>query len=69
MRALAGAHIMNGLPFYRRVQVTPDRLLVELSSAGFLLYPTRFPEIGCITVMKAMSVGCEYRIHFIRSLH
>jgi hypothetical protein len=29
----------------------------ELSRSNFLLYPTRFPEVGCITVMKAMSVG------------
>lgn len=29
-----------------------------MSSAGFLVYPTRFPEVGCITVMKAMSAGC-----------
>ena len=38
--------------------MTPAALLLELSSAGFLLYPTRFPEIGCITVMKAMAMGC-----------
>lgn len=30
----------------------------EMSAADFLLYPTKFPEVGCITVMKAMSVGC-----------
>ena len=39
-------------------EVTPDTLQSELASGGFLLYPTRFPEVGCITVMKAMAAGC-----------
>lgn len=25
--------------------------------AGFVLYPTRFPETGCISVIKAMAMG------------
>ena len=29
----------------------------QLSQAGFILYPTNFPETGCITVMKAMTQG------------
>jgi len=27
------------------------------AAAGFLLYPTRYPETGCITVQKAMASG------------
>ena len=37
--------------------MSPEKLLIELSKSGFLLYPTRFPEVGCITVMKAMLMG------------
>lgn len=39
-------------------EVTPGTLLRELARGSFLLYPTRFPEVGCITVMKAMAAGC-----------
>ena len=27
------------------------------ASAGFILYPTSFPETGCVTLMKAMAMG------------
>jgi glycosyltransferase involved in cell wall biosynthesis len=32
-------------------------LLKAYASAGFLLYPTHYPETGCITVQKAMACG------------
>jgi hypothetical protein len=38
--------------------VSPAALLGELSRAGFMAYPTRFPEVGCVSVMKAMVAGC-----------
>lgn len=28
------------------------------AKAGFLLYPTTYPEVGCISCLKAMSYGC-----------
>mmetsp|Transcript_5349 Transcript_5349/g.7366 ORF Transcript_5349/g.7366 Transcript_5349/m.7366 type:complete len:96 (+) Transcript_5349:2-289(+) len=27
------------------------------ANAGFILYPTVFPETGCVTLMKAQSMG------------
>lgn len=35
-----------------------DELSHFFSKAGFLLYPTSYPEVGCITCLKAMSYGC-----------
>jgi len=32
-------------------------LSTGLAAAGFLLYPTRYPETSCITVMRAMALG------------
>jgi hypothetical protein len=32
-------------------------ILEAYSQAGFLLYPTIYPETGCITMMKAMACG------------
>ena len=32
-------------------------LSVGLARAGFILYPTSYPETGCLTVMKAMAMG------------
>ena len=37
--------------------VNHDYLYAHFASAGFLLYPTNFPETGCITAMKAMLSG------------
>ena len=37
--------------------VDHQTLTREYASAGFILYPTRFSETGCITLMKAMSCG------------
>lgn len=37
--------------------VDHQTLLTAYANAGFLLYPTRFPETGCITVQKAMACG------------
>jgi glycosyltransferase involved in cell wall biosynthesis len=28
------------------------------SNAGFILYPTQYVEVGCLSVMKAMAMGC-----------
>lgn len=33
------------------------RLSEEYAAAGFILYPSKFPETGCITIIKAMSCG------------
>ena len=33
-------------------------LAAAYASAGFILYPTTFPETGCVTLMKAMAHGC-----------
>lgn len=33
------------------------RLAEGYASAGFMLYPTIFPETGCVTLMKAMALG------------
>jgi glycosyltransferase involved in cell wall biosynthesis len=32
-------------------------LTAAFAGAGFLLYPTNFPETGCITLLKAMACG------------
>ena len=37
--------------------VDHQTLTREYASAGFILYPTSFPETGCITLMKAMGCG------------
>ncbi len=37
--------------------VDHDALAKGFAEAGFILYPTTFPETGCITVMKAMAQG------------
>lgn len=29
-----------------------------MARAGFILYPTHFPETGCLAVIKAMAMGC-----------
>lgn len=33
-------------------------LTIAYRESGFLLYPTTYPETGCITVLRAMSCGC-----------
>jgi glycosyltransferase involved in cell wall biosynthesis len=47
--------LQSGVEYYG--QVNHVELAQQLSRAGFLLYPTTFPETGCITVMKAMAFG------------
>ncbi|KAJ8598503.1 hypothetical protein CTAYLR_001371 [Chrysophaeum taylorii] len=37
--------------------VDHDTLARGYARAGFLLYPTTYPETGCVTVMKAMAMG------------
>ena len=34
-----------------------EQLSAAFANAGFLLYPTRYPETGCVTVMRAMALG------------
>lgn len=68
LRAQMGAAVFEA--FYERVtsllqqdgviyygSVGHETLLTAYAHAGFLLYPTAFPETGCITVQKAMSCG------------
>lgn len=38
-------------------KVGQEELAAALANAGFLLYPTSYPETGCITVQKAMANG------------
>lgn len=38
--------------------VAQSILTSTLQTASFLLYPTAFPETGCITVLRAMAAGC-----------
>ena len=37
--------------------VPHDTLAEAYASAGFYLYPTTYPETGCVSVMKAMAMG------------
>ena len=34
-----------------------DELARGYARAGFVLYPTTYPETGCVSVMKAMALG------------
>jgi glycosyltransferase involved in cell wall biosynthesis/tetratricopeptide (TPR) repeat protein len=58
------------LPWYERIQsllkqpgiiyygaVSHNELANYMKKGGFLLYPSSFPETGCITMMKAMIAG------------
>lgn len=45
----------DGVQYYG--PVSHSKLTLGLSQAGFLLYPSRFPETGCITIMRAMVLG------------
>lgn len=38
--------------------MVPDQLLNAYMNSGYILYPTRFPETGCISLIKAMASGC-----------
>jgi glycosyltransferase involved in cell wall biosynthesis len=44
-----------GVAYYGAV--SHEVLATAYASAGFLLYPTQYPETGCITVQKAMASG------------
>ncbi len=45
-----GATMLNRVSF--------DRVWKELEGAGIWLYPTRFPEISCMSAMEAAAAGC-----------
>jgi glycosyltransferase involved in cell wall biosynthesis len=38
--------------------VDHSTLSVGFAAAGFILYPTHYPETGCLAVLKAMAMGC-----------
>lgn len=49
---------MKSLPSVNYVGMVPhDKLTREYAASGFILYPTEYPETGCVTLMKAMSAG------------
>ena len=49
---------MKSLPGVNYVGMVPhDKLTREYAASGFILYPTKYPETGCVTLMKAMSAG------------
>ena len=52
MRALVAQPGVN-----LRGMVDHAALAEGYANAGFILYPTRFPETGCVTLMKAMAMG------------
>lgn len=41
----------------REGMVDHEILAQGFASSGFILYPTTFPETGCITLMKAQAMG------------
>lgn len=45
-----GAVMLNRVSF--------DQVWEELQDAGIWLYPTRFPEISCMSAMEAQAAGC-----------
>jgi len=49
---------MESLPGVNYIGMVPhDQLTREYAASGFILYPTVYPETGCVTLMKAMSAG------------
>ncbi|KAH8046973.1 protein N-acetylglucosaminyltransferase [Aureococcus anophagefferens] len=59
-RALCANQIFNptsmpGVDY--RGMVGHDELARGYARAGFVLYPTTYPETGCVSVMKAMALG------------
>jgi glycosyltransferase involved in cell wall biosynthesis len=40
-----------------RGMVPHEALAAAYAQAGFVLYPTTYPETGCVTLMKAMAMG------------
>jgi glycosyltransferase involved in cell wall biosynthesis len=44
------------IPWHGRVGWA--ELAKEMTTAGVWLYPTRFPEISCMSLMEAMALGC-----------
>lgn len=44
------------IPWHGRVGW--DQLAAEMATAGIWLYPTRFPEISCMSAQEAMALGC-----------
>lgn len=52
-------HLMQTTPgVVYHGSVAQSVLTSTLQTAAFLLYPTAFPETGCITVLRAMAAGC-----------
>jgi len=44
--------------YYMSIGMVDHETLAEgFAAAGFILYPTTFPETGCITLMKAQAMG------------
>jgi glycosyltransferase involved in cell wall biosynthesis len=46
------------LPSPSLSQVNNTRLLHAFATSAFLVYPTNYPETGCLTCLKAMAMGC-----------
>ncbi|GMH48034.1 hypothetical protein TL16_g00200 [Triparma laevis f. inornata] len=48
-------HTLPGVEYHGMVD--HETLTKGYAEAGFVLYPTSYPETGCVTLMKAMSAG------------
>ncbi|GMH56977.1 hypothetical protein TrST_g9701 [Triparma strigata] len=48
-------HTLPGVEYHGMVD--HETLTRGYAEAGFILYPTSYPETGCVTLMKAMSAG------------
>ena len=40
------------------LKVDNQQLMNAFAKSSFLLYPTQYPETGCITCLKSMAMGC-----------
>ena len=55
MKGMLGALEGKGVEYVGMVD--HETLTVGYADAGFVLYPTTYPETGCVTLMKAMASG------------